>query len=120
MAETLGGALRRCRTEAGLTQQTLAGLAGVSVRAVRDIEDGRVRRPHQSVVRRLATALGTAAGSEPLLAAAVGAPRGAGTAQIGVLGPLAVHRDGRPVELSSAMQRRLLGLLALRANETVS
>ncbi|HZN71663.1 MAG TPA: BTAD domain-containing putative transcriptional regulator, partial [Micromonosporaceae bacterium] len=118
MAETLGGAVRHRRTEAGLTQQGLAKLAGISVRALRDIENGRVRRPHQSVVRRLATALGAA--EDPVLAAAAGIVRDTVSARIAVLGPLAVHRGGLPVELASAMQRRLLGLLALRANETVS
>ncbi|WP_155370516.1 AfsR/SARP family transcriptional regulator [Catellatospora vulcania] len=38
----------------------------------------------------------------------------------GVLGPLAVHRDGQPVELPAAMPRRLLAALLSRANHPVS
>lgn len=38
----------------------------------------------------------------------------------GVLGPLAVHRDGQPVELPAAMLRRLLAALLSRANQPIS
>ncbi len=38
----------------------------------------------------------------------------------GVLGPLAVHRDGQPVELPAAMLRRLLAVLLSRANQPIS
>ncbi|MEU8080537.1 BTAD domain-containing putative transcriptional regulator [Catellatospora citrea] len=38
----------------------------------------------------------------------------------GVLGPLAVHRDGAPVELPAAMLRRLLAVLLSRANQPIS
>ncbi|WP_186316015.1 AfsR/SARP family transcriptional regulator [Catellatospora sichuanensis] len=38
----------------------------------------------------------------------------------GVLGPLAVHREGQPVELPAAMLRRLLAVLLSRANQPIS
>ncbi len=37
-----------------------------------------------------------------------------------VLGPLEVVRDGEPVRLGSAQQRRLLAVLVVHANEVVS
>jgi tetratricopeptide (TPR) repeat protein len=52
--------LRRCRQRLGLTQEELAGRAGVSARLVRYLESGRTWRPHPGSVRRLAGALGLA------------------------------------------------------------
>ncbi|MEY9872686.1 transcriptional regulator with XRE-family HTH domain [Streptacidiphilus sp. MAP12-33] len=52
-----GGLLRELRSQAGLTQQELADLAALSVRALRDLEVGRVRQPRRDTVRLLAAAL---------------------------------------------------------------
>lgn len=49
--------VRTARFRAGLTQQELADLAALSVRALRDLEAGRVRRPRRDTVRLLAGAL---------------------------------------------------------------
>jgi len=49
--------LRSLRTRAGLTQEELAGAAGLSPRAVSDLERGVVRVPHKDTVRLLADAL---------------------------------------------------------------
>ncbi len=43
-----------------------------------------------------------------------------GLLRFGVLGPLAVWRNGEPVRLGGARQRALLALLLVRANELVS
>jgi transcriptional regulator with XRE-family HTH domain len=52
------GALIVAHREArGLTQEDLANRAGLSVRAVSDIERGRTRSPHSRTIRLLATAL---------------------------------------------------------------
>ncbi|MFI2369911.1 helix-turn-helix domain-containing protein [Streptomyces sp. NPDC018833] len=53
--------LREMRIRAKLTQKELADLAGLSVRAIRDLERGRVSRPRKDTVRLLADAfrLGT-------------------------------------------------------------
>src|SRR6266545_2775199 len=53
-----GGLLRAYRERALLTQEQLAGRAGVSVRTIRDLERGRIRRPLPATVRLLAGALG--------------------------------------------------------------
>jgi tetratricopeptide (TPR) repeat protein/transcriptional regulator with XRE-family HTH domain len=52
------GVLRGLRAGAGLTQEELAGAAGVSPRAISDLERGMVATPHKDTVRLLADALG--------------------------------------------------------------
>ncbi|WP_443041658.1 helix-turn-helix domain-containing protein [Streptomyces sp. B21-083] len=56
-SEKFGVLLRELRGRIGLTQKELADLAGLSVRAVRDLESGRVSRPRKETVRLLADAL---------------------------------------------------------------
>ncbi len=46
-------------------------------------------------------------------------PASAARLRIGVLGPLLVHRGPQAVEVTSAMQRNLLGLLAVQPRQTV-
>src|SRR5439155_9296038 len=53
----VGHLLRRYRLGAEVTQRELALRAGLSVRAVRNIEQNRVRTPHPRSVHRLAAAL---------------------------------------------------------------
>jgi transcriptional regulator with XRE-family HTH domain len=53
-----GQFIRRHRQLSGWTQEELAHRAGVSVRAIRDLEAGRVRRPHGQTIRTLTEALG--------------------------------------------------------------
>src|SRR5690348_1017309 len=53
-----GALLRRYRTLAGLSQESLAGRAGVSVRAVSDLERGVNRTPRAETLDLLVTALG--------------------------------------------------------------
>ena len=54
-----------------LTQERLATLSGVSVRTIRNLEGGRIARPHPDSVRSLADALGMAGRERDALAAAV-------------------------------------------------
>ena len=56
----LAGLLRQLRAEAGLTQQELAKAAGVSPRAVSDLERGINSTARQDTAVRLAGALGLA------------------------------------------------------------
>src|SRR5262245_14190971 len=55
---TFGDVIRAQRLRAGLTQQELATRAGVSVRALRYLEQGRIARPRRDAMRRLAEAVG--------------------------------------------------------------
>jgi transcriptional regulator with XRE-family HTH domain len=49
--------LQRARYAAGVTQQELAHLSGVSVRTISDLETGRVIHPRHATIRSLARAL---------------------------------------------------------------
>ncbi|MDI5976177.1 BTAD domain-containing putative transcriptional regulator [Amycolatopsis magusensis] len=122
MTESLGNLLAARRAQAGLTQQDLATRAGVSVRTVRDIERGGVRRPHARTVRRLASAAGLdfAECVAALESGPVRHTHGADSPlRIEVLGSLTVHRHATTIDVGSAMLRRLLGLLTLRENQVV-
>jgi non-specific serine/threonine protein kinase len=56
-AQSFGDLLRYYRRAAGLTQDQLAERAGISERAVRDLERSAKLRPHSGTVERLAAAL---------------------------------------------------------------
>jgi tetratricopeptide (TPR) repeat protein/transcriptional regulator with XRE-family HTH domain len=105
----LGSLLRQHRTAAELTQEELAALSGISVRAIADVESGRTARPHRRSVRLIAAALqladaelaafcaagrNSAAGGEPRLAGKA-APRG--------VPPDGQPQTGRPRQLPSAV-----------------
>ena len=116
---TLGDLLLAYRKRAGITQQELARRAGVSIRTLRDIEQGMVQRPHARSVRKLVEAAGLSVAELELLQAA--GPRQKDPAlRIELLGPLTLRVHGRAVDLRPPMQRRLLGLLALQANHVVT
>ena len=119
----LGEFLLAHRKRVGITQQELAHRARVSVRTLRDIEQGVVQRPHALSVRKLAEAVGLSLAELDMLQAAdrtrtrrIKDP----ILRIELLGPLTVRVQGRAVDLRPPMQRRLLGLLALQANRVVT
>ncbi|WP_307853948.1 helix-turn-helix domain-containing protein [Streptomyces tagetis] len=66
--------LKRHRGRFGLTQQQLADFATLSVRAIRDLESGRVRRPRRESVGLLADALRLSEPERQQLHAAGGSP----------------------------------------------
>jgi tetratricopeptide (TPR) repeat protein/DNA-binding XRE family transcriptional regulator len=76
-SQRFGILLRRDRLTAGLTQEELANLTGLSVRAISDMERGITGRPHASSVSTLAEALGLDGSGRAELASA-GRPSGAG------------------------------------------
>jgi DNA-binding SARP family transcriptional activator/tetratricopeptide (TPR) repeat protein/DNA-binding XRE family transcriptional regulator len=107
--DALSAVLRQRRGELGITQSELARRAGVSVRALRDLEQGIVRNPRTASVRQLLAAL-----AEPT-------PQPASPPlRIGVLGPLAAQRDGTQLALGDTHEATLLGLLALTVNQPLS
>jgi transcriptional regulator with XRE-family HTH domain len=55
---TVGSLVRRYRQLAGLTQEELGEKASLSVRAVRNLEQDKVRRPRRSTLQRLVSVLG--------------------------------------------------------------
>jgi tetratricopeptide (TPR) repeat protein/DNA-binding SARP family transcriptional activator len=124
----LGALVRQHRRAVGLTQRQLAGRSGLSVAAVRDLEQGRSRRPRAGSLAALAHALGLEDRQAAALAAARdaarpvsrGAPAGhGGGLWLAVLGPLAAWRDGLSVGLGPRRQAAVLGLLALQPGELV-
>ena len=113
----MGRTLRTFRLRAGLTQQLLAELAGVSVAGVRDLEQGRVRRPRPANLRRLGSALGLSRSEfDSLLIPAAHVTAGV---RIEILGPLQVVVDNAVTAVMSQSQRVLLGFLALSPNSPV-
>lgn len=52
-----GSLMRRHRLRIGLTQRELADLSTISVRAIRDLEQGRATRPRTDTVRLIADGL---------------------------------------------------------------
>lgn len=113
-AVLVGGLVRDRRQATGLTQRQLAGRAGVSLGTVRDLEQGRTRRPQPGSLAALARALGLS----PEQIGVPDVPAGGGVS-LQVLGPLAAWRDGTPVSLIGAARRAVLGLLALSAGSLV-
>ncbi|MFC7491186.1 MULTISPECIES: helix-turn-helix domain-containing protein [unclassified Knoellia] len=57
-AGSAAGRLRRRRRELALTQQELAEASGVSERSIRELEAGRLTRPHRATLEALGAALG--------------------------------------------------------------
>jgi len=126
--------VREYRRVAGLTQRQLAERSGLSVAAVRDLEQGRSRRPRPGSLDALARALGLDARQSAALAAGGtagsasrgaraghgGAPAGHGSGLwLAVLGPLAAWRDGLAVGLGPPGQAAVAGLLAVQPGELV-
>jgi DNA-binding SARP family transcriptional activator/tetratricopeptide (TPR) repeat protein/DNA-binding XRE family transcriptional regulator len=121
-AAWLGAMIGSGRRAAGLTQQQLADQAGVSVGAVRDLEQGRTGRPRDATVNALALVLGLDVGQA---AEATGWPIGNGHGPrsapepmtsglwLRVLGPLAVWRNGNRADPGAGRQRAVLGMLAV-------
>jgi DNA-binding SARP family transcriptional activator/transcriptional regulator with XRE-family HTH domain len=132
--------VRAYRHKAGLTQRELATRAGLSVAALRDLEQGRRVRPRRGSPDGLSSALGLDPEQAADVARAMSAawsegdprgvpcthpgphrevPRTAGPAApsqgiwLAVLGPLEAWRDGVQLRLGPPSRRAVLGLLAV-------
>jgi DNA-binding SARP family transcriptional activator len=126
----MGTLVKRYREEQRLTQRELVAAAGMSLGALRDLEQGRTLSPRWGSVEGLAAVLGLGqaqlaelarawrAGTEGARSRRDGAPRGPGV-RVAILGPLAAWRDGAPLPLGAARQRAVLGVLALHAGTDV-
>lgn len=75
-----GRILKETRERVGLTQDQLSGLSTVSVRAIRDLELGKVQVPRRDTIRLLADALGMDGSRRASLEAAIAGARAEGTA----------------------------------------
>ncbi|MFJ3216381.1 ATP-binding protein [Kitasatospora sp. NPDC086801] len=118
-AGDFGRLLAGHRVAAGLTQEELAAAAGVSLRAVGDMERGRTRGPQRRTVRALAEALGLDDVQAAALdrAAQCGRPRGtrpAQTAAVPARGPAVPAPAGpAPTEAAAPAAPLAPGALAL-------
>ncbi|MEV7541058.1 helix-turn-helix domain-containing protein [Streptomyces sp. NPDC089915] len=74
----LGSLIRAHRLRIGLTQRELADLSTISVRAIRDLEQGKARRPRTDTVRLMADALRLGPRARAALEAAAQQGRGTG------------------------------------------
>jgi len=117
-ATSVGRQIHALRTRAGISQADLAERAGMSTRALRDIENGRVRRPQSRTINRLAAALGLAEAVVSEIHAAT--QRDSGGLRYLILGNLSIQRGDETVVIARPMLRRLLGLLTLRHPEPVT
>lgn len=127
-ADGFGALLRECRRAVGLSQRDVAERAGVSVAALRDLEQGRTRRPHPRSVSALIAAVGGTGDTAAALWESARDRRDAGPARpataardrlrISALGPLILRRGA--AELPLAGKRRVLaGRLALSPGTAV-
>jgi DNA-binding SARP family transcriptional activator/DNA-binding XRE family transcriptional regulator len=110
--------VREFRHAAGLTQGELARRAGLSLGAVRDLEQGRTLSPRTGSLDKIVAVLGldldsTAADEDRNL---TGDPSGT---WLQILGPISAWRNGKAVHLGGPKQRAVLGLLAASPNSLV-
>src|SRR6266550_676616 len=71
---SFGAQLKALREAAGLTQEELATIAGLSVHAVSALERGQRRRPHVDTVRALSAALDLTAATRDALVGSARTP----------------------------------------------
>ncbi|MEV8033713.1 helix-turn-helix domain-containing protein [Streptomyces sp. NPDC086182] len=112
-AGDLGQQLRELRARAGLSQESLSHAAGVSVRALADLERGRARGPQRRTVEALADALGldSAATARLERAASLGRPRPRSSTGGDSHHALALPRDLQDFTARGAALDRLLALV---------
>jgi DNA-binding SARP family transcriptional activator/tetratricopeptide (TPR) repeat protein/DNA-binding XRE family transcriptional regulator len=127
--EQLAARVRRARAQAGLTQDEVARASGLSVRALRDLERGRVQKPHEESLRRLVAVLGVDGSDRDRSLASVAQrprpglrdrPLSPSAVTVDILGTLRLCRDGAEVPVSGAVPRAVLGLTALRLGRPVT
>ncbi|MEU8663947.1 helix-turn-helix domain-containing protein, partial [Actinoplanes philippinensis] len=120
----LGQLLQAHRVRQGLTQQELAGRAGVSVGAVRDLEQGRTLRPRAGSLGGIADVLALTRDDRLRLAELTradspSAPPPAGPVRIAILGPLTVSRGTTSIRIGAGRHRTVLARLALTPSRSV-
>ena len=105
------------RRAAGLTQGELARRAGISLGAVRDLEQGRTVSPRTGSLTRIVEVLGLDPDSTDEVARVT--KTGMSGLWLRMLGPISAWRDGAPLYLGGPKQRAVLGLLVARPNSLV-
>jgi predicted ATPase/DNA-binding XRE family transcriptional regulator len=119
--EGFGELLRRFRTLAGLSQEALAAQAGLSARAISDLERGVKTQPHPDTIRRLADALGLpltgraalAAAARPTSRPAASPPAAASYRDLPVWPTPLIGREDEATELARMLTEAATRLLTL-------
>ncbi|MFF0886853.1 AAA family ATPase [Streptomyces sp. NPDC003456] len=118
----IGALIRSHRLRIGLTQQELADLSTISVRALRDLEQGKARRPRSGTVQLVADALRLGPRARAALEEAAQQGRGTGPGrQEPTAPPTALHamagREGEThilaAELAESGTERLVNVVGL-------
>ena len=103
-APGFGGLLRQLRADAGLTQEELAGAAGLSPRSISDLERGINLTARKDTARLLADALNLA-GPQRALFEAAARGRATAAAVLAAHGPLITRPKNLPVQLTPFVGR---------------
>ncbi|MEV6959825.1 helix-turn-helix domain-containing protein [Streptomyces sp. NPDC051207] len=117
----LGSLIRSHRLRMGLTQRELADLSTISVRAIRDLEQGKARRPRSATVQLVADALRLGPRARAALEEAAHQGRFVTDRQEPAAPPTALHamagregeRDVLVAELSGTGTERLITMVGL-------
>jgi len=133
-AAQFGPLLKSHRERQGLTQRDLAARSGLSLAAIRDLEQGRSRQPRRNSVLSLSLALGLSSqDAAQFLAAALGGDvytpptliaraeteRAEAVTTLAIMGPVTLWHNRIPVPVTSPMQKCILLRLALSAGDVV-
>jgi transcriptional regulator with XRE-family HTH domain len=102
-----GRSLRQQRQTAGMTQRELAARAGVSVRALRYWENGKINTPRMASRQQIQRVLDGAPAHSP------------DRVRIGVLGALTIQGRSRELGLLRPKAAALLAVLALQPNQEI-
>ncbi|GLZ77480.1 hypothetical protein Afil01_22870 [Actinorhabdospora filicis] len=117
---TIGSLVRDRRLALGTSQRKLAATTGLSLGMIRDLEQGRTRRPYGSSLRRLSSAL-----SLDLVPAehAVAMPSSTNGAEppvrVSILGVLEVQVNGMAVHIGIGKVRTLIARLAVSVGTVI-
>jgi transcriptional regulator with XRE-family HTH domain len=117
-AMAFGQRLRELRLHVGLSQKRLAHCSTLSVRAIRDLENGRVRQPREDTLHLLADALGLSARQMDWLANNQSLALLAGAAEPAVSGPF-IGRDQEMAALTAMLGTEHHRLVAITGIEGV-
>ncbi|MFB9238471.1 tetratricopeptide repeat protein [Plantactinospora siamensis] len=121
----LGRLIRQWRQDRGLSQRELAGRAGLSLGAIRDLEQDRSNRPRVRSSEALADALELSNADRGRLRQLAlrrlpEPPARPGPVRISILGPLAVESPSGPIDVGSGRHRVVLARLAMTPYHPVS
>jgi DNA-binding SARP family transcriptional activator/tetratricopeptide (TPR) repeat protein/DNA-binding XRE family transcriptional regulator len=121
----LGRMIRKWRQERGLSQRDLAVRAGISLGAVRDLEQERSSRPRLRSGKALADALELSPAEREQLQRLTAPSRTGpavppGPVHVSVLGPLTVTTLAGPVTIGFGKHRAVLARLAMTPHHPVS